>query len=155
MNIVNLSALELGRQIACKKITSVETVQFYIDRNQTFKHLDCISELFETEALQHAKYLDELLQQGTRISPFHGVPILLKDNLDVAGHISYAVTVYLNQKELANCELADQLQNLGFVILGKTKMTELAFGLSGQNPMQCTPKNPWAAQQFAPCGSSS
>lgn len=155
MNIVNLSALELGRQIACKKITSVETVQFYIDRNQTFKHLDCISELFETEALQHAKYLDELLQQGTRLSPFHGVPILLKDNLDVAGHITYAGTVYLDQKALANCELADQLQNLGFVILGKTKMTELAFGLSGQNPMQGTPKNPWAEQQFAPGGSSS
>src|SRR5690606_17513078 len=114
MNIVNLSALELGRQIACKKITSVETVQFYIDRNQTFKHLDCISELFETQDLQHAKNIDELLQQGTRLRPFHGVPNLLKDNLDVAGHITYAGTVYLDQKALANCELADQLQNLGF-----------------------------------------
>src|SRR5690606_12942527 len=112
MNIVNLSALELGRQIACKKITSVETVQFYIDRNQTFKHLDCISELFETEALQHAKYLDELLQQGTRLSPFHGVPILLKDNLYVAGHITYAVFCLKKKKEITNSGQADQFNNL-------------------------------------------
>ncbi len=155
MNIVNLSALELGRQIACKKITSVESVQFYIDRNLKFKHLDCISELFESDALEQAKHLDELLQQGIRLSPFHGVPVLLKDNLDVAGHITHAGTVYLDKVAQANCELADQLQALGLVILGKTKMTELAFGLSGQNPMQGTPKNPWAEQQFAPGGSSS
>ena len=155
MNIVNLSALELGRQIACKKITSAESVQFYIDRNLKFKDLNCISELFETEALEQAKHLDELIQKGTQLSPFHGVPILLKDNLDVAGYITHAGTVYLDKIAQANCELADQLQALGFVILGKTKMTELAFGLSGQNPMQGTPKNPWAEQQFAPGGSSS
>ncbi len=80
--------------------------------------------------------LDELLQQGTRLSPFHGVPILLKDNLDVAVPYHHAGTVYLDQRAQANCELVNRLKNLGFVILGKTKMTELAFGLSGQNPMQ-------------------
>ncbi|OTG85353.1 hypothetical protein B9T31_12840 [Acinetobacter sp. ANC 4558] len=155
MNIMNLSALEIAQKIANKEITSVDVVQFYIDRIHALSHLNSISELFETEALEQARQKDLQMESGICLSPFHGIPILLKDNLDVKGHITHAGTVYLNDIAQQSCELVLQLECLGFVILGKTKMTELAFGLSGQNPMQGTPMNPWSAQQLSPGGSSS
>ncbi|WP_350656470.1 amidase [Psychrobacter sp. S1-30-MNA-CIBAN-0213] len=155
MNLLNISALDIARMIARKEITVVEVVEFYIHRIKKYENLDCISVLFETEAREHAKQLDKLNIATKRLSQFHGIPILLKDNLDVKGYVTKAGTVYLDQIAQESCALVRQLESLGFVILGKVKMTELAFGLSGQNPMQGTPHNPWSKQQLAPGGSSS
>lgn len=155
MNLLNISALEIARMIARKEIAVVDVVEFYIHRIKKYENLDCISVLFETEAREHAKQLDKLNVATKRLSQFHGIPILLKDNLDVKGYVTKAGTVYLDQIAQESCALVRQLESLGFVILGKAKMTELAFGLSGQNPMQGTPYNPWSKQQLAPGGSSS
>lgn len=155
MNLLNISALEIARKISSKEVTVIDVVKFYINRIETHKDLNCISELFETEALERARHLDALNVASKRLSQFHGVPILVKDNLDVKGHVTKAGTIYLDQIAQQSCALVRQLENLGFVILGKVKMTELAFGLSGQNPMQGTPYNPWSRKQLAPGGSSS
>ncbi|MEN8381229.1 amidase [Acinetobacter radioresistens] len=155
MNLLNISALEIARKISSKEVTVVDVVEFYIHRIKTYKDLNCISALFETEALEHARQLDTLNITSKRLSQFHGIPILLKDNLDVKGYVTKAGTVYLDQIAQESCALVRQLESLGFVILGKVKMTELAFGLSGQNPLQGTPHNPWSKKQLAPGGSSS
>lgn len=155
MNLLNISALEVARKISSKEVTVVDVVKFYIHRIKTHKDLNCISALFETEALERARQLDALNIASKRLSQFHGIPILIKDNLDVKGHVTKAGTIYLDQIAPESCALVHQLESLGFVILGKVKMTELAFGLSGQNPMQGTPRNPWSKKQFAPGGSSS
>lgn len=155
MNLLNISALEIARKISSKEVTVIDLVKFYINRIETHKDLNCISELFETEALERARQLDTLNIASKRLSQFHGIPILVKDNLDIKGHVTKAGTIYLNQIAQESCALVRQLESLGFVILGKVKMTELAFGLSGQNPMQGTPRNPWSKKQLAPGGSSS
>lgn len=155
MNILNLSALDIAKKIANKEITSVDVVQFYIDRIKKFDHLNCISTLYDSNALEIAKKMDEHVEIGNLKSIFHGVPILIKDNFDIQGDVTYAGTTYLNKIAVENAKLVDELIECGFVILGKTKMTELAFGLSGQNPKQGTPKNPWSFKNLAPGGSSS
>lgn len=155
MNLLNISALEIAKKISSKEVTVVDVVEFYIHRIKTYKDLNCISMLFETEALERARQLDTLNIASKCLSQFHGIPILVKDNLDVKGHVTKAGTIYLDQIAKESCALVRQLESLGFVILGKVKMTELAFGLSGQNPMQGTPHNPWSKKQLAPGGSSS
>ena len=155
MNLLNISALEIAAKISRKEVTVTEVVKFYINRIKNHEDLNCISALFETDALEQAEQLDRLNMTSKRLSQFHGVPILLKDNLDVKGYVTQAGTVYLDYIAQESCALVQQLESLGFVILGKVKMTELAFGLSGQNPIQGTPLNPWSKKQLAPGGSSS
>lgn len=155
MNLLNISALEIAAKISRKEVTVTEVVNFYINRIKNHKDLNCISALFETDALEQAEQLDRLNMTSKRLSQFHGVPILLKDNLDVKGYVTQAGTVYLDYIAQESCALVQQLESLGFVILGKVKMTELAFGLSGQNPIQGTPLNPWSKKPLAPGGSSS
>ncbi|AOA57894.1 amidase [Acinetobacter larvae] len=155
MNLLNVSALEIARRIAEKQISCVDVVQFYIDRIKQYAALNCISDLFESEALIQARKLDLLTAKGKQLSPFHGIPIVLKDNLHVQGYITHAGTVYLDHIAHKNCALFNKLESLGFIILAKAKMTELAFGLSGQNPLQGTPHNPWSKQVLSPGGSSS
>lgn len=155
MNLLNLSALEIAKKIASHEITSVAVIEFYISRIKNMNGMTCLSQLFETKALQQAAQLDQLLKKGELLSPFHGVPILLKDNLDISGEVTHAGTRYLTHTATKSCELATQLEKLGIIILGKTKMTELAFGLSGQNPLQGTPLNAWSKKPLSPGGSSS
>ncbi len=155
MNFLNMSALDIAKHIANGSTSSVAVTQFFINRIETLGALNCISELFTEQALAQAQHLDDLTTQGKSCSVFHGTPIILKDSIDVAGHITQAGTVFLTEKADADAALVQQLKQLGFVILAKAKMTELAFGLSGQNPLQGTPHNPWAAQAVAPGGSSS
>lgn len=155
MNFLNMSALDIAQHIANGSTSSVAVTQFFINRIESLAELNCISDLFAEQALAQAQHLDDLTAQGKACSIFHGTPIILKDSIDVAGHVSQAGTVYLSEKADTDASLVQQLKQLGFVILAKAKMTELAFGLSGQNPQQGTPHNPWATQVVAPGGSSS
>src|SRR5690606_36382295 len=87
----------------------------------------------------------------------HGVPVAVKDSVQWEG-----VTASLGSSALrgrVSGQTAAALGKLaaqGLVVLGKTRMTEFAFGLSGQNATQGTARNPWDAQTArAPGGSSS
>jgi len=155
MNFLNMSALDIAKNIADGSTSSVEVTQFFIDQIHALNDLGCISELFETQALAQAQQLDEISATGQARSIFHGTPIILKDSIDVAGRITHAGTVYMDETATQDAALVQQLKQLGFVILAKAKMTELAFGLSGQNPIQGTPRNPWSSEIVAPGGSSS
>jgi len=155
MELLNISAIEIADKISKKEVTVVEVVKFFIGRIKKYESLNCVSALFEEEALEKAKILDRLNTDSKRLSQFHGIPVLLKDNLDVKGYVTKAGTVYLDRVAQESSALVHELENLGFIILGKVKMTELAFGLSGQNPMQGTPLNPWSKKRLAPGGSSS
>lgn len=155
MNFLKMSALDIAKKIADGSTSSVAVTQFYINRIKSLEYLNCISYLFCEQALAQAQHLDTLTAQGLSCSVFHGTPIILKDSIDVAGYVTQAGTIYGTQKANADAALVQQLKQLGFVILAKAKMTELAFGLSGQNPKQGTPHNPWSEETVAPGGSSS
>ncbi|WP_164709189.1 amidase [Acinetobacter sp. B51(2017)] len=155
----DLSALDLGQAIRTGQSTAVELSQYFLQRIQEHTELNCISQVLSERALHYAAHLDQLAAQGVYLSSLHGVPIIVKDSFAVAGEITWAGTRYLNQLEQQDAAIICQLEALGLVVIARAKMTELAFGLSGQNPMQGTPCNPYYPLsdevQRAPGGSSS
>lgn len=151
----DLSALELSQIMRSGRLSAVQLSQYFLERINSYTELNCMSQVLSQRALQHAAYLDELAAQGHYLSPFHGVPIVIKDSFAVAGETTWAGTTYLNQFETQDAAIISQLEALGLIVLARAKMTELAFGLSGQNPMQGTPHNPCYQQPVAPGGSSS
>ena len=155
----DLSALDLSQAIRTGQSTALELNQYYLQRIQEHTDLNCISQVLTERALQYAAHLDQLATQGRYLSPLHGVPIIVKDSFAVAGEVTWAGTRYLNQLEQQDAAIISQLEALGLVVIARAKMTELAFGLSGQNPMQGTPRNPCYdlddALKRAPGGSSS
>jgi aspartyl-tRNA(Asn)/glutamyl-tRNA(Gln) amidotransferase subunit A len=154
-NYSDLSALDLSLAIQNKQTTTVELSQYFIQRIEDHAKLNCISQLLKQRALQHATHLDDLAAQGKYLSPLHGVPIIVKDSFALAGEITWAGTTYLNRLEHQDAAIITQLEALGLVVIARAKMTELAFGLSGQNPLQGTPLNPCYPEIVAPGGSSS
>lgn len=117
-------------------ITSEELVLFYLDRiSAEGQTTNAVLEV-NPHAVQIAQALDfERTLSGKR-SMLHGIPILLKDNMDTADamHTSAGTLALSNFYAEQDAFLVKQLRKAGAVILGKTNMTELANFMSEEMP---------------------
>lgn len=109
-------------------------------------------------ALATARAMDERRAAGRAPSPWAGIPISVKDLFDEAGHPTRAGSVALDDAPpaAATAPAVARLERAGFVVLGRTNMTEFAFSGLGVNPHYGTPLSPWdRAVGRLPGGSSS
>lgn len=105
-----------------------------------------------------AQAMDRLRAAGAAPSPFAGIPITVKDLFDVAGEVTTAGSRVLRERPAAERDAVAvaRLRAAGFVIIGRTNMTEFAYSGLGMNAHYGTPRNPWdRATGRIPGGSSS
>ena len=135
--------------------SSVEVTEAYLARIE--KHnpaLNAYLKVFEAEALTAAKKADQEIAAGTVRGPLHGVPIALKDIIDIAGHVTTAGGVLLSDEPASeDAEVVARLRNAGAVILGKLNLHEYAWGGTTDNPHYGRCFNPWK-EGHSPGGSS-
>jgi aspartyl-tRNA(Asn)/glutamyl-tRNA(Gln) amidotransferase subunit A len=118
----------------------------------TFLHVD------RDAALAQADVVDALRSSGASRSQYAGIPLSIKDLFDVEGQITRAGSTVLSERApaLADAPSVARLRRAGFVLIGRTNMTEFAFSGLGLNPHYGTPRNPWQRSQgHVPGGSSS
>lgn len=111
-------------------------------------------------ARSEADASDKLRAAGIVRSPVEGLPISVKDLFDVAGDVTLAGSKALASQPPAavDAPVVARLRAAGAVILGRTAMTEFAFGGVGTNPHYGTPRSPYAREEGGgrvPGGSSS
>ena len=109
-------------------------------------------------ALSCAKEMDSLRSSGSPPSPFAGIPISVKDLFDLAGETTTAGSVVLADAPPAtrDAPAIARLRRAGFVVVGRTNMTEFAYSGLGLNPHYGTPAAPYErAIRRIPGGSSS
>lgn len=114
--------------------------------------------VYGEQALATADFFDSLRQQGARLGPYAGIPISIKDLFDVAGDTTLAGSTVLKGAPAADHDApaVARLKAAGFIVMGRTNMTEFAFSGLGLNPHYGTPLNPWdRATGRIPGGSSS
>ena len=118
---------------------------------RAFLHLD------SGGALAAADAMDMLRRSGHAPSPFAGIPISVKDLFDVQGQASRAGSKALaDEPATEDAEAIANLRRAGFVLIGRTNMTEFAYSGLGMNPHFGTPANPWDRDNArVPGGSSS
>jgi aspartyl-tRNA(Asn)/glutamyl-tRNA(Gln) amidotransferase subunit A len=109
-------------------------------------------------ALSQAEAMDALRACGAAPSPYAGIPLSIKDLFDIAGQVTRAGSLALANRTPASVDAPSvaRLRQAGFVLIGRTNMTEFAFSGLGINPHYGTPLNPWNRdQRHIPGGSSS
>jgi aspartyl-tRNA(Asn)/glutamyl-tRNA(Gln) amidotransferase subunit A len=109
-------------------------------------------------ARRSAQAMDALRHAGRAPSPWAGIPITAKDLFDEHGHPTLAGSVAREGTAPAaqSAPVITRLQRMGFIVLGRTNMTEFAFSGLGVNPHYGTPSSPWdRATGRLPGGSSS
>jgi Asp-tRNA(Asn)/Glu-tRNA(Gln) amidotransferase A subunit family amidase len=114
--------------------------------------------LYPAAARAAADYADAMRSAGVPLPPLAGLPVSIKDLLDVAGETTLAGSVVLKDAApaVADAPVVARLRRAGAAIIGKTNMTEFAFSGVGLNPHYGTPANPADTQTARiPGGSSS
>src|SRR3979409_1861573 len=119
---------------------------------RTFIHVD-------TEAaIEAAEAMDRLREVKAAPSPFAGIPISIKDLFDIKGQVTRAGSRALDDAAAAEADApaGARLRRAGFVVIGRTNMTEFAYSGMGINPHYGTPKSAWRRNVgHVPGGSSS
>ncbi|GAB1715602.1 MAG: Amidase [Nitrobacter sp.] len=109
-------------------------------------------------AIAAAEAMDRLRTANAEPSPFAGIPVSIKDLFDIKGQVSRAGSRTLDDRPPAanDAPVVARLRRAGFVVIGRTNMTEFAYSGLGINPHYGTPKNPWRRDVgHVPGGSSS
>jgi aspartyl-tRNA(Asn)/glutamyl-tRNA(Gln) amidotransferase subunit A len=107
---------------------------------------------------QTAEAIDKLRDANAAPSRFAGIPISVKDLFDVRGEVTRAGSKVLSDSKPAarDAEVIARVRRAGFVVIGRTNMTEFAYSGLGINPHYGTPANPWQRETpRVPGGSSS
>ncbi|KAK9462318.1 amidase signature domain-containing protein [Lipomyces oligophaga] len=123
----NYDSVGLLAEIAKGTFTSVEVCTAFCKR-ATIAHqcLNVFTEVFFEKAMERAKWLDEEFQRtGKTVGPLHGLPISLKDSVNVAGEDSIVgIAAYAFQPEKENSVIVDILLKLGAVMYVKTNVPQ-------------------------------
>ena len=112
----------------------------------------------EEQARAAAENMDRARSHGFSPSRFAGIPVSVKDLFDVAGDVTRAASKVLEDDPPATADavVVARLRAAGFVVIGRTNMTEFAYSVTGLNTYFGTPLNPWdRAVGRVPGGSSS
>ncbi len=159
-----LTILDMQRQMSAGALTAQRLAQSYLERIETLdKHGPAINALIELnpDALAIAAALDKERKAHKTRGPLHGIPLLLKDNIDThdrmqttAGSLALAGSIAPR-----DAFLVQRLRAAGAVILGKTNLSEWANfrgarSVSGWSSRGGLTRNPYALDRSA-CGSSS
>lgn len=111
--------------------------------------------LTEEYALKKADQLDKKKQKGEPLGKLAGIPIALKDNAMMQGHICTCASKFLeNFQAPYNASIVDYINQEDGIIVGKTNLDEFSMGGSGEKSAFYPTKNPWNLG-FSPGGSSS
>jgi aspartyl-tRNA(Asn)/glutamyl-tRNA(Gln) amidotransferase subunit A len=109
-------------------------------------------------AIEAAEAMDRLREVNAAPSPFAGIPISIKDLFDIKGQVTRAGSRALEDSApaAADAPVVARLRRAGFVVIGRTNMTEFAYSGIGINPHYDTPKGAWQrGTGHVPGGSSS
>ncbi|KAF8984661.1 hypothetical protein BGZ46_007367 [Entomortierella lignicola] len=102
----------------------------------------------EEEILRQAKASTLRYRQGNPLSIVDGVPVVIKDEVDVEGFETGVGTKYINKGNPAKADahLVSLLRSYGAIIVGKSTMHEIGLGVTNFNPSTTTPRNPYQPQ---------
>lgn len=162
--LLEKSVADLQQDMATGKYTAEQITKLYLDRIEQIDKgemgLNSVIEI-NPDALAIARELDQERKDGTVRGPLHGIPILIKDNIDTGDNMSTSAgsLALAESKAEKDAFIVGKLRKAGAVLLGKTNLSEWANfrsfrSSSGWSSRGRQTRNPYYLDRN-PCGSSS
>jgi len=163
LDVVELSVAEAQRRMTMGTLTSRALTQAYLDRiaalDDSGPQLNAVIDI-NPAAFKEAEARDAERKARKARGPLHGIPVLIKDNIDVAGMINSAGSLaFADNRPASDAFVIRRLRDAGVVVLGRTNLSEWANfrstrSTSGWSSRGGQTKNPHVLDRN-PCGSSS
>ncbi len=155
MNVLDATARAIRDAIAAGRLSAAEACRNALDRiGAVNPALNAFNLVDADRAMERAQEIDRRRAAGDTVGPLAGVPIALKDNIDVRGMRTTASSRILEHFVAPfDSTVTQRLEAAGAVIIGKTNCDEFAMGSSNENSAFGPVHNPWKLDRI-PGGSS-
>jgi aspartyl-tRNA(Asn)/glutamyl-tRNA(Gln) amidotransferase subunit A len=150
-----MSIVEAARQLRARKVSSVELTRISLDKIAKLDgKLNAFITVMEERALAQARKADKELAGRKDRGPLHGIPVAVKDIFSTKGvRTTGGSKIYVDHVPDYDAAVVERLERAGAVIVGKTNLHELAYGITSSNPHFGAVRNPWDLERI-PGGSS-
>ncbi len=155
IDLNELTIAEIHQAYRNHDYTSEQLVQAYLDRIQQDDSVLNAITFLNADALAAAKSLDEEFETTSKLRPLHGIPVIVKDNINVTGIPTTAGSLALQQYfPESDAFIITKLKEAGAIILAKSNMAEWAFSpMHTESTTHGTTHNPYNLE-YVPAGSS-
>lgn len=144
MNLADLSAADLARRIAAGDATAADAVEASLERiERRNPGVNAFSVVLADEARAEAARLDERRGAGEPVGPLHGVPVAIKEEIDVAGCVTTFGGRGNSTPAAEDGEVVRRLRQAGAVVIGKTRMPEFGQWPFTESVDGGITRNPW------------
>ena len=157
-DLTHLPVHELSKLIQSRQLSPVDLMEACLKKiEQHDAKLHSFVEVYADDARRAARGAEAAIQAGHSVGPLHGIPIALKDLVELEGKVVTGGSEVMKANVATRtATLAKKLIAQGMIILGKTHTVEFAMGGWGTNTHRGTPWNPWDLKRArTPGGSSS
>ncbi|HET9153275.1 MAG TPA: amidase family protein, partial [Solirubrobacterales bacterium] len=146
-------AARQAEMVRAGEVSATELVGLYLDRIQRLDpQLNAFRKVFAEKAMLEAEQAEARVRAGEE-RPLLGVPVAIKDEVDVAGEINTHGTDAFEVPAKADSEVVRRLREAGAIIVGLTLLPELAICGFTESATYGVTRNPWNPQR-TPGGSS-
>jgi len=155
MNLSNSSISEINKLYKNKELKPSEVYEeVFTNASLSESIIHAHLKLFQEEGIEASKLADERFVKGKQLSDLDGIPIAIKDNINLKNHETTCSSKILsNYVSPYDATVITKLRNSGVVFTGKTNLDEFAMGSSTENSAFGPTKNPWNPDHV-PGGSS-
>lgn len=139
-----MTIIEAARQLRARAVSALELTQESLRRiHESQPGLNAFVTITEELALQQARRADEELARGIDRGLLHGIPYALKDNFETRGiRTTCGSKFFADYIPAADSAVCERYREAGAVLVGKTGLHELAYGITSENPHFGVIRNP-------------
>lgn len=146
LTIVSAAARIREGEFSCLELTRAVLERIAALNRETHAFITVTADAAEAQA----EAADRALESGDDRGPMHGIPVSLKDLIDTAGiRTTAASRVFEDRVPTEDAYVVERLRAAGAVLIGKTNLHELAFGVTNVNPHFGAARNPWDRERMS------
>ena len=140
-----LGALEIAAAIRNRETTSREVLDAIIERVDAVNgQLNAIVALLDDEALKEAEAADRAVLDGAELGPLHGVPITVKENIDVAGWpTTQGVPALAEATAPVDAPIVERMRAAGAIPFARTNLPDFGLRVHTDSSLRGLTRNPW------------
>lgn len=140
-----MGATELAGLIARREVSSVEVVRAHLERiEEVNPRVNAIVRRLDESALGEAAAADRAVAEGKALGPFHGVPMTVKENIDVAGTpTTNAVTALAEFMTTTDAPVVERMRSAGAIPVGRTNLPDFGLRVVTESSLHGITRNPW------------
>ena len=145
------TATQIAADIRNKKVTSRQVVEAHLQRiAEVNPKINAIVRVLADEALAGADLADAAVRAGKKLGPLHGVPMTVKENIDIAGYpTTQGVPALADAIPPADSPTVERIKAAGAIVIGRTNLPDLGLRIHTDSTLYGRTKNPWKSDRTA------